>query len=98
MYLIDALDDFDKDKKNGNYNVFVNAYPLAQSKTELVDKQRPELEYVFSTVLGDIYELSKQLDYKFNHDLTDNILMRGLNVETKRVFGEKDCCKKTAKA
>ena len=26
IYLIDALDDFDKDKKSGSFNVFVNAY------------------------------------------------------------------------
>lgn len=91
VYLIDALDDFDKDKKTGSFNVFVNAYPETETKAELVLTHGNDLEFIFSTVLGDIAQLTKNLDYKFNHDLTDNILLRGLNVETKRIFnGESD--------
>ena len=36
IYLIDALDDFDKDKKKKNYNVFINAYQNIETQEQLL--------------------------------------------------------------
>lgn len=96
IYLIDALDDFDKDKKKKNYNVFINAYKEINSKETLLKEKQGELVYVFSSVLSNIAENAKRLEYKFNHDLTDNVLMRGLSVETKKIM-ENQGCKNTTK-
>jgi len=43
-----------------------------------------------------IKELSKQINYKFNHDLLDNVLLRGLKVQTKQIL-ENEKCKNTTK-
>lgn len=86
IYLIDALDDFDKDIKKSNFNVFVNSYPEIKTKKDLVDKKGQDLAVVFGAVLNDISDKSKQLEYKFNHDLIDNILLRGLFVQTKNIM------------
>jgi len=96
IYLIDALDDFDKDKKKRNYNVFVNSYNDVSNKSELVAKYQREIIYVFSSILLRIEELSKQINYKFNHDLLDNVLLRGLKVQTKQIL-ENEKCKNTTK-
>ena len=96
IYLIDALDDFDKDKKKRNYNVFVNSYNDVSNKSELVAKYQREIIYVFSSILLRIEELSKQIKYKFNHDLLDNVLLRGLKVQTKQIL-ENEKCKNTTK-
>lgn len=96
IYLIDALDDFDKDKKKRNYNVFVNSYNDVSNKSELVAKYQSEIIYVFSSILLRIEELSKQIKYKFNHDLLDNVLLRGLKVQTKQIL-ENEKCKNTTK-
>ncbi len=96
IYLIDALDDFDKDKKKGSFNVFVNVYPTIKNKEELVAEKKSDLEFVFSTILSDVIMFTKGLDYKFNHDLTDNILLRGLNCQTKNIMENKKC-KNTSK-
>lgn len=88
IYLIDAVDDFEKDLKKKNFNVFINTYPDIKTKRELVKKS--EISMIFSAVLGDIYELNKKVKYNFNHDLVDNILTYGLSAQTKKVMEIKD--------
>lgn len=94
IYLIDALDDFDEDKKKKRFNPFVNAYADVSNKAELCKKYERELEYAFGTILQQVAEDAKQLQYSFNHDLTDNILNRGLGVKTKQVMTENKIKKK----
>ena len=96
IYLIDALDDFDKDKKKGDYNVFVNAYLDIQDKQTLVEKHGQDIMIVFASVISKINQLTSELDYKFNHDLTDNILYRGIISQTKNIMENKKC-KNTSK-
>ena len=91
IYLIDALDDFDKDLKKNNFNVFVNAYTDVKDKDTLIKKYGQDVVIVFASVLTRISELTKLLQYKFNHDLTDNVLLRGLNSQTKSVMENKKC-------
>lgn len=91
IYLIDALDDFDKDKKKRSFNVFVNIYSDINSKQELIDKKRNELEFVFGTILSDVIADAHELGYNFNHDLTDNILFKGLMCQTKNIMENKKC-------
>ncbi len=96
IYLIDALDDFDKDKKKKNYNVFICAYPDAKNQDELICRYKQDLILVFSSVLSRIGELTSKINYNFNHDLIDNVLYRGLSAQTKRIM-EKEKCKNTSK-
>lgn len=96
IYLIDALDDFNKDKKKGNFNVFINKYPFVKDKEQLIKEKQQDLIYVFGSVLSTIAENAKKIDYKFNHDLTDNVLMRGLSMQTKMVM-ENEKCKNSTK-
>ncbi len=91
VYLIDALDDFDKDKKKKNFNVFINAYKDAENKEDLVKKYQNELVGIFSGVLGEISTATQGLEFNFNHDLIDNVLMRGLSVQTKYIMENKKC-------
>ena len=91
IYLIDALDDFDKDKKKGQYNVFVNAYTDAKDKKELISKHGKDLIFTFGMINNEISEITNKLDYKFNHDLTDNILHSGLRITLKEILENKKC-------
>lgn len=89
IYLIDALDDFDKDLKKGEYNVFVNAYKDVKTKKDLIKEKSSDLQFIFGTILSDITELNKKVQYNFNHDLIDNVLEKGLFVQTKKVMEAK---------
>lgn len=91
IYLIDALDDFDKDIKSKNFNVFKNAYEQIDNKDALLKQKGQEIVIVFSSVLSRIGQLAQQLEYKFNHDLLDNVLLRGLSFQTKQIMENKKC-------
>ena len=95
IYLIDALDDFDKDIKKSNYNVFTYEFPSASSKEELLKVHGKEVVQIFGNLLNDLSENSKNLNYNFNHDLIDNVLQKGLFVQTKSVMENKKCKKIT---
>ena len=88
IYLIDALDDIDKDVKKKNYNVFTLCYKV-NSKKELIDKNGSEIKYIFTTILSDIKACSEKIEYNFNHDLSDNILICGIKEQTKKVMENK---------
>lgn len=91
IYLIDALDDFDKDVKNKNFNVFKNVYKEINDKQTLLLQKQQEILIIFSSVLSYIAQLAQQLEYKFNHDLLDNVLLRGLRFQTKQILENKKC-------
>ena len=74
----------------------MNIYSDVKSKEELLKQKHQDLVYIFGLVLGNIAENSRKLEYKFNHDLTDNEFIRGLNVQTKRIM-ENEKCKNTTK-
>ncbi|MBQ7949131.1 MAG: hypothetical protein IJ284_05155 [Clostridia bacterium] len=86
IYLIDALDDYDKDKKKGAYNPFVLAYGADSRRELLSGKFGEEVRYVFHAIFFDIRENLSRLTFHFNRDLSDNILLRGLPMMTKRVM------------
>lgn len=90
VYLIDAIDDYDKDLKKKSFNVFINVYGC-DSKMTLLEEKKEDLIGCLSPSLMRIGELSKDLKYKFNHDLCDNVLQRGLIAETKRIMENKKC-------
>ena len=95
IYLIDALDDYDKDKKEKNFNVFVNAYK-EENKENFIKKQYNDLALIFGTIISELVQNAKEIKYCFNHDLIDNILFRGIPEQTKRIM-ENDKCKNTTK-
>ena len=90
IYLIDAIDDYDKDVKNNNYNVFKFAYPSIKTKENLIKDKQQDLMCIFGAILSDIALNAKNINYKFNHDLIDNILYRGLVLQTKTVMENKN--------
>lgn len=85
IYLIDALDDYDKDRKKGAYNPFYFAYN-AECKADLVKGKRgEEVQFIFHSIFFDIRENLSQIPFRFNRDLSDNILLRGLPKTTKEI-------------
>ena len=89
VYLIDALDDYEKDAKKNAYNPFVLSYGKMK-RGELMEKAGEEISFLFNTLFYSIRENLAQIPFAFNRDLTDNILLLGLPQETARVMkGEK---------
>jgi hypothetical protein len=95
VYLIDALDDYDKDLKKQSYNPFRMAYG-SKSKCELLNEQGEEIHFIFSTLFTEIRERLERLTMTFNKDLVSNVLLRGLPAQTVKVMQSQNCknCKK----
>ena len=91
IYLIDALDDYDKDVKKGAYNPFALAYKAQDRETLLQGKTGEEVQYAFHAIFFDIRENLSHMEFKFNRDLSDNILLRGLPMMTKRIMSGCGC-------
>ncbi len=85
VYLIDALDDYEKDGEKGNYNPFVQSYG-ANKREALMQNQGKEITFLFDTLFYSIRENLAKVRFYFNRDLTDNIILRGLPIETARVM------------
>ncbi len=90
IYLIDALDDYDKDVKKGAYNPFVLTFK-APCFSALMQTNGEEVSFVFENIFCDIRESLAEITFYFNRDLSDNILLRGLPATTKRVMQGKAC-------
>ena len=94
VYLIDALDDYDKDVKKGAYNVLYNVYGES-CRADAVKKGEDELKFVFDMLFAQMRESLSNIKFYFNHDLTDNIILRGIPLKTRAIFyGEDRKCKK----
>lgn len=91
IYLIDALDDYDKDKKKGAYNPFLLAYQAESREALLKSEKGEEVQYVFHALFFDIRENLSHIKFPFNRDLSDNILLRGLPVMTKKIMNGCGC-------
>ncbi len=91
IYLIDALDDYDKDLKKGAYNPFVLSYRAPSLERLMASEEGKEVEFAFHSLFYDIREHLSQIKFYFNRDLTDNILLRGLPATTKRVASGCNC-------
>ena len=85
MYLVEALDDYDKDVKKKNYNPFLRAFGQP-SRAQMLEKNGEEVDFIFKSVFAQNAECLKKIRFYFNHDLTDNIVLRGLPSATRRVL------------
>lgn len=94
IYLIDALDDYDKDRKKGAYNPFYFAYGAERKEDLVKGKRGEEIRFVFHSIFFDIRENLSKISFRFNRDLSDNILLRGLPKTTKEIMEDTPCKKR----
>ncbi len=85
VYLVDALDDFDADAKKGRYNPFLLGSGC-KSRAEFMEKSGEEVSFLFDTLFFSMRESLGKITFFFNRDLTDNVILRGIPLETMRVM------------
>lgn len=84
VYLIDALDDIEKDIKSESYNVFVNKYSL--TKSELTEEIKNEIKGTLnmcSSIFIDAYEIA---DNKTLTPVVENIIYEGMHKNLDRIL------------
>ena len=85
VYLADALDDYDKDIKKGRYNALYNSCGI-NCKNQAIQSQGEEWKFIFNSLFADMRESLANIKFNFNHDLTDNIILRGIPLKTRALF------------
>ncbi len=89
IYLIDALDDYDKDVKKNSYNVFYAEYGDNDYKT-LIKNHGKDLAFIFNELFSEISENYNNIPKTYNTDLTENILLRGIPKKTAEIFSKQN--------
>ena len=60
------------------------------SRAELMERDGEEIRFLFDTLFFSLRENLAGITFSFNRDLTDNVILRGIPLETERVMkGEK---------
>ncbi len=85
VYLIDALDDYDKDVEKKQFNPFFVRYG-AENRTALMRDHGGEVRFLFDSLFYGMREELSKISFPYNRDLTDNVLLRGIPKETERVL------------
>ena len=85
IYLIDALDDYDKDVKKNDYNVFRLCYG-SSSADKLLKEYGGDMKFIFETVFSEIADCMANIKFYFNKDLVGNILLRGIPAKTDEII------------
>ncbi|MDR2654691.1 MAG: DUF5685 family protein [Oscillospiraceae bacterium] len=82
VYLVDAADDWEKDKKSGGYNILLRKFP------EIGDAAaaRQKLEFSLNLTLGEIFSVFNLLDTKRFRPILGNIIYTGLPEVQKAVL------------
>ena len=95
VYLIDALDDYDKDLKKKNYNPFYAAFGEG-CRREMLAAHGEEVNFIFKSIDAENAECLRNIRFYFNHDLTDNIILRGIPAVTQRIMTCRGKCRQKA--
>jgi len=92
IYLIDALDDYEKDVKGKKYNPLYYSYGELPTVKELLEKHGKDLSFAFSDIFAGLKQAIGGCEFAFNHDLIDNIMIRGIPATTLKILknGVKD--------
>ncbi len=87
IYLIDALDDLEKDAGNGSYNPLLRQYgPLREPIAEFREKNRGSIEFALLYSLSEADKALKVLDVRKNGEILENVIEAGLIRKTDDVL------------
>lgn len=96
IYLIDALDDYDKDIKEKNYNPFYFCFGKEPDFGSLLKNRGQDVSFVFSSVFSGLKEAFNECEFGFDSALIGNIILRGIPSVTSKTF-KKENKKKNGK-
>lgn len=82
IYLIDAVDDLEKDFKEKQFNPYLVAFKNYRTREQFLADNRSEIDFSLNSTINEIKSSYAKLQFQFNTDLTDNIVYRGINVRT----------------
>lgn len=89
VYLIDAIDDFDKDRKSGNYNPFIAVYGKEKSKQDFIFEHKQEVEQTLTFTINKAIAGFNERRYNQSYSLLQNVVYYGLRKRAEEVLENK---------
>jgi hypothetical protein len=93
IYLIDALDDLEKDRKSGCYNPIIAACGNFEDLKKYKESIKESLSFTFNCIYNVIERDLNSLYFYFNTDILRNILPGGLKSREKLLMENCKCTK-----
>ncbi|MEG1528140.1 MAG: DUF5685 family protein [Clostridia bacterium] len=87
IYLIDALEDLEKDFSRGNYNPLIASFGKFTTQRQFIDDNKTDLNYIFYTTLNKIAECFNDLNPAHYTCLLKDILYYSLRNQTAKLLG-----------
>ena len=94
VYLIDAVDDLEKDSKKGAYNPFLAGYEFRGRENFIKDREQ-ELNFIFNACQSAIMNAYDKITTPLYEGVLTNILWYGLPGATKTIIGGNKIAKKS---
>ena len=86
IYIIDALDDIEKDIKSKNYNPFIKKYSyINEDAKEFKKRVCSEYDLIVTLTLESIASAFELIDFKKNKTILQNIVYLGLRKAKDRI-------------
>lgn len=86
IYLIDAIDDLEKDFKRKEFNPYISAFGNYVSREQFLKDNEADIGFTLNAAITEIRNNYEKLKFQFNTDLTDNIVYLGIAQRTKGVL------------
>ena len=93
VYVLDAIEDFDDDMKDGTYNPFVIGHPDVRDKKEFVRENIFPIGETVGKIVKNIQTSYESLrgDLRYNDNILDNIIYQGIPFSSHRIIrGDKN--------
>ena len=95
IYLLDAVDDVEKDSKSGEYNPLVLNYGKCTEKQDYLAKNADELSFLLNSTYNKMVGSYNAMDIKMYEGVLSNTIYLGIKMQLERLLKGEDKCRMT---
>lgn len=94
VYLFDALDDVEKDKKSKSFNPLNSAFGEAGSKAEFIAQNQTDIDFLLRMCYNQLVDDYNNMNITVSEGVLSNIVYLGLKMQLEKLLkGEEKCAK-----
>lgn len=92
VYLMDAVDDVEKDSKKGNYNPIVLNFGKCEEKAAYLEKNAEELSFLLKSTYNKMVGAYNRMSVTLLEGVLSNVIYLGIDMQIQRLLrGEQKC-------
>lgn len=95
VYLLDAVDDVEKDSKKGRYNPILLNYGECTEKAVYLEKLQDEMAFLLNSTYNKIVGAYNEMDITLYEGVLSNTVYLGLKMQIERLLKGEDKCQLT---